>query len=315
VYKGLEGLAATNRLLQAARVYAPNCVLREELYRVALDEQQRDTLRTTAKTLPELTTWMDDEGECSVNDDTLSSGPALGALKLYNGCHVVHVPTYLQGLWKACQSIGNGSTEWIHSKEPKDHNDGKDHAAWKEQLSNYSCVVFAAGAGMFQASMFEGDPSLPIQLVRGQSVEMTVRDNPTMDALLCGKYISPMLEANKVLVGATHEFKEEPLSEDDVVKELRDRSYDFASSLWDHGSVDRITTGYRVQSQRGRHGRLPIIGQYQSQHHPNAWIFTGLSSRGLLYHGIYGERLSEMILGETTSVGDDAEIETNWWRS
>jgi glycine/D-amino acid oxidase-like deaminating enzyme len=177
-------------------------------------------------------------------------------------------------------------------------------------------VVLAAGAGLFQSLVVDKNAGLPVQLVRGQSIEMTLDgdyEGHSINALLCGKYISPLPEPNRVLIGATHEFMSDPLDRDQVEKELRDRSYIFASSVWDNGTIDRITSGYRIQSNRGKHGRLPIIGQYQSPHHPNTWIFTGLSSRGLLYHGIFGEFLSDMILGDANMTSLPVEID--WWKN
>ena len=136
------------------------------------------------------------------------------------------------------------------------------------------------------------------------------------NALLCGKYVSPLPGRNRVLIGATHEFKKDPLTKNEVEVELREKSYDFASSIWDKGTIDDITIGYRVQSNRGKNGRLPIIGSYESVHHDNAWIFTGLSSRGLLYHGLFGKILSEMILGNKNSSHHDNDLDhvIKWWQ-
>ncbi|KAG7354705.1 FAD dependent oxidoreductase [Nitzschia inconspicua] len=313
VYMGLEGLASTNGLIQVARQFAPECVLREDLYRVALDEKQRDTLRGTAEALPHLTKWIDDTDKEAPNEWeslNLSDERVLGALKMHNGCKVIHVPSYLSGLWDACQSTGSGSKAWVQDQTLSE----TFTVEWKSRLSGFDCVVFSGGAGMFQSSVLGNDNELPIQLVRGQSIEMTVSSNQLKNALLGGKYVSPMLEPDKILVGATHEFKEEPLSQFDVVKELKDRSYAFCSTLWDHGSIDRITSGSRVQSQRGRYGRLPIIGRIQCPHHSNSWIFTGLSSRGILYHGIYGDALSGSILGQDNNVDRLRHLDVEWWK-
>ena len=96
--------------------------------------------------------------------------------------------------------------------------------------------------------------------------------------------------------------------------------------------IGRVTSGIRVQSKRGSDGRLPIIGkwhwnndpqqpqvqQQQTQRqkqqqeinsvneerithpitHPNTWVFTGLGSRGLIHHGIYGDILTDAIMYE-----------------
>ena len=68
-----------------------------------------------------------------------------------------------------------------------------------------------------------------------------------------------------------------------------------------------------MQSNRGPCGRLPIVGKFKNCHHPNSWVFTGLSGRGMLYHGIYGDLLSNLILG---NMNEDSDHKKNmdWWR-
>ena len=89
--------------------------------------------------------------------------------------------------------------------------------------------------------------------------------------------------------------------------ELKELSYPFASHVWDPTRIidRRITSGIRVQSNRGTFGRFPMIGKYDSVSndgaknrllHDNVWLFTGLSSRGLLYHGVFGDMLTNQIL-------------------
>ncbi len=113
------------------------------------------------------------------------------------------------------------------------------------------------------------------------------------------------------VAGATQEFSEEPLDAENVEAELKERTTPFASSLWNDGTIHKITSGYRVQSDRGRHGRIPIIGRYDTPIHKNAWILTGLSSRGLLYHAVYGDTLTSMILNLD---GKEVEqLDINWW--
>ena len=75
----------------------------------------------------------------------------------------------------------------------------------------------------------------------------------------------------------------------------------YISPLPVNGTVDRLTTGVRLQSNRGRFGKMPIVGRYEHTaetaiRHENCWIFTGLSSRGLIYHGLFGRWLAESVL-------------------
>ena len=78
-------------------------------------------------------------------------------------------------------------------------------------------------------------------------------------------------------------------------------------------------SGIRVQSHRGNYGRVPMVGRLP--HCSNVWIFTGLSSRGLLHHALYARHLVDGILASTDpnpSLGtrDEAEAtpsDLDWW--
>ncbi|MGK3733181.1 MAG: glycine/D-amino acid oxidase-like deaminating enzyme [Bacillariaceae sp.] len=329
-WKGFEGLALANKLVNAACEFENDVILRNKIYRIAMNEDQVTKFQTTANQLPELATWLDQPSSNSSSADdnkekeeldawekkyfTSESNDVLGALRLSGNCKVLHMQSYMKGLWSSCQSIGTGTKDWITLPEQKEED-----IEWEERLKDFDCVIFAAGSGLFQTSSLMEQKEFPITLVGGQSIEMTMNDSDGDDddkilwnAILCGKYVCPMLEKNRVLIGSTHEFKEEPLTPNQVEDELKERSYNFASGVWDNGTIDRITSATRVQSNRGPYGRLPIVGKLKNcQHHPNAWIFTGLSGRGLLYHGLFGDNLVNMILEENTTEGSDI---LNWWR-
>ena len=152
---------------------------------------------------------------------------------------------------------------------------------------------------------------------------MPKSEESSNDAFLCGKYVTPLpntaLDQDRFVIGATHEYKDDALSLKETIEELKSRSYSLAPKIWDHGKVDRLTTGVRLQSERGNLGRMPIIGQYNNTsntaiNHQNLWLFTGLSSRGLIYHGVFGKWLAAAVLK-----GDEETVRTqfpefDWWR-
>jgi len=353
----MEGLQETARLVQKAMAAAAaaattgdsndekdgnnshnnTVVLRDELYRLAVNEKQALQLQETAMKLPDLAEWLDhDQTVTRLGAGAVTTDHILGALRLHNGCQVIHVPSYLRGLWQACEqeAIRSSSTlEWhpmSTSEMPSD------------LLGDFDVTIYCAGAGMFthgeddnvvlrsmqqrqrhQSSEGNGTSiAFPVQLVRGQSLELNVQspryDSLLRNAILCGKYVSPLPCSNKVLVGATHEFQSQSLTEKQVVDELQERTAPFLSAgVWnDKGVVDRVTSGTRVQSARGWAGRRPIVGRLSSSStkRKDKWIFTGLSSRGLLYHGLYGKFLAEAILADNEQVLLDRCSEILWWR-
>lgn len=301
VHLGLEGLAATNRLLEVAKTNR-DCIFQDEIYRVAVTQEHVATLKETAKRLPDLTEWLEAKDlpwDCPTD--------VLGGLRLHSGCKVVHMPSYLQGLWEAIQSTGSESKAWRLLDQRI------DKSGWKSQLEEFDAVALCAGSGLFHDGIIE--QKLPMQLVRGQSIEMTLGSKSCDHSMLCGKYVSPLPEKNRVLIGATHEFKETPLDSDQVKLELYERSRAFASNLWEDGTIDRITSGFRVQSNRGLYGRIPIVGKLDSTKTTlgrDTWIYTGLSSRGLLHHGVFGEILASTMLG-MDSEHDHPGLD--WWQN
>jgi len=302
-FMGIEGVEASKPLIENASEFKKDVVLRDEIYRIALNDKHESVLKGAASSHPQFCEWMDVK---DLEWET-SSSSVLGALRIHgSGCKVIHVPSYLQGLWSACESKGTGERVWS-----LEENCTSSEYDWKDRLGDFDAVVLSAGAGLFQDSVLRQE--MPVQLVRGQSIELDLRGKQFDQVRLCGKYATPLPDKSKVNIGATQEFKGDPLDLESVEKELRMRSYDFTSDLWDESDVDRVTEGFRVQSDRGPRGRLPIIGSFDTPIHDDAYIFTGLSSRGLLYHSLFGDILTDIMLGSNE---DDHPIDAaslNWW--
>ena len=100
VHLGKEGLSSTNRLLHAAKNNMPDCVLRDQLYRIAMTEKNAEQLKLTAELHPEYATWIDPDPL-----ETQTGTTSLGGILLSNGCQVINVPSYLKGLWSACEGV------------------------------------------------------------------------------------------------------------------------------------------------------------------------------------------------------------------
>ena len=329
IHFGMEALEQSNYLVKIAREYQPSCLVKPHLYRIALSAANVEQLQKTAIDHPDIATWMSKE---DVNNQLGTD--ALGALKLHNGCQVIDVPLYLTGLWEACEAkakLCNGSITWEQNQMHGD--DAFNHHI----LDKHNTVVLAAGSGIMQDKLLSdggNDDTLPVQLVRGQSVIMALpRESSsvsTNEALLCGKYISPVpskktgnnsdknTSSDKLfVVGATHEFKSEKMDESQVIEELKTRSYKLAPDLWDFGVVDKITSGMRMQSNRGKCGRMPIIGKINmnsSDKRKSKWIITGLSSRGLIYHALFGKWLADAVLRNDETVLRSRFEEFDWWK-
>jgi len=365
VHLGKEALEVANQLIHDASRHSSNVILRHKLYRLATTHEAVKQLQQTAMKFPHLARWMspdqivhilngggDNKSTGMGIDFTSVSTTIMGGLELSHGCKVVHLPSYLQALWKECQYLSklpyqdadssennNVEVQWIQIKKTDTATSSPDF--WQQQLHKFDTIVYAAGSGMFleenlETGVVSTTPSssmfslqLPISLVRGQSIELDLLSSSVehvqnqcvnTPAILCGKYLSPLPQNGRVLLGATHEHKLMPLSQELVKIEIQKRTAQFLPmELWDRGHIHQFTSGWRVQSNRGAHGRLPIIGKLSPvEHavpgHDDAWIFTGLSSRGLLYHGLFGKILSHAILSGSEENMKSHFPEVCWWR-
>ena len=186
-YLGLEGLTASSALIEEASRFEKDTILRDEIFRVALTDDHVKALKQAKVALPDQTQWIES------NELDWKTPSLLGALRIHSGgCLVVHMPTYLKGLWSACRT--KGQADWVVESDftANDFN-------WKERLASFDTVVLCAGSGLFQNSIVKN--KMPMQIVRGQSIELSLGERTFQDALLCGKYVSPLLENNRALVG------------------------------------------------------------------------------------------------------------------
>jgi glycine/D-amino acid oxidase-like deaminating enzyme len=358
----LEGLAATNALVEQAQRHYNNddannknngvVVLRDELYRVATDDRQRQTLQQTAVQFPAMAKWLepvelrtvldtssrptqqqsDDDKEDIMDAPTttavLNDWDAIqGALRLSNGCQVIHVPSYLQGLWRACEDLANHSSstvQWtladgLFDTASAAAGDDNKNVTTTTTTTATTTTIYCVGATSCKALEARFGLSLPVQLVRGHSVEFR---GHVPHAMLSGKYISPTVDENVTLIGATHDFQiHQERTVDDIIRELQERTAHMCTwNINEAHPIHRITAGVRVQSSRGPLGRRPIVGRIGagSSNDPSSfssWIFTGLSSRGLLYHGIYGEKLARAIWADNEDELLQDCPDTLWWKT
>jgi glycine/D-amino acid oxidase-like deaminating enzyme len=307
IYLGQEGLESSINLINIAKQYSSDpdkVILRDKLFRLAQTDTHVKQLLNTASDYPQYAKWQ------SAHDLKTTCGDisnCLGGLELRNGCKVIHVPSYLQGLWKACQARSSNN-------EIKCHLIGSNDLT-KSSLLEFDTVVLSAGSGLFHDSILQSD-DFPVQLVRGQSIEMSfdIDNHLHREALLCGKYVTPTTNDNEILIGSTHEYETKPWDQDKVLEELKSKTKYLPPYAW-NGTINKVTMGYRVQSKRGKYGRLLMIGQLQyPELHHDLWLFTGLSSRGLIYHGIFGDILSDAILAESDSATESRYPNLVWWK-
>lgn len=194
---------------------------------------------------------------------------SLPAYFLHNS-YTVDCKMYLEGLYTAC--IANGCTFEVAEINSLD------------SLSHFDHAIIAAGA--FAHSITEAK-NIPITVIKGQLLEVEAPPNDPLAYPIFGKgYIIP--RNSHWVMGATFERKFSTLDPNLMYAEpaLRKMISSF-SSYYSKLPVIRCKAGARATTKDHR----PLISEIGSRAH----CITGFGSRGLLYHALMAEILTEKI--------------------
>lgn len=165
---------------------------------------------------------------------------------------------YLMGLKEAC-SQARFEHRWIENLE---------------ELDSFDRIVLTTGA----ESLAWAD--LPLKKTIGQSL-ICRWEKPLEMSLLGHGHITPTESKDFCLVGSTYEHTEKPdpkkaLALIDQVAQFYPPAKDF--------KVEEIQVGTRISPKVGY---LPLVQKIN----PKTWIFTGLGSRGLIYHALFAKEI------------------------
>lgn len=183
---------------------------------------------------------------------------ALPGLFIRSGI-VVDCPSYLQGLWLACQKLG--ATLCI------------EKIAWVEELADYDRVLFTVGAG--QPSI-QGLHAPQVSLIKGQSLQLEWQKPTPLAFALNGSVQFSQTAEGKIFAGATFERKWLVDGPDaSCEKELREKIAKMAPAFAKL-ALRGIWSGYRAATS----DKKPFLTQCS----PKVWVIGGMGSKGLLYH-------------------------------
>ncbi len=169
---------------------------------------------------------------------------------------------YLMGLKRACGKA-KFVQQWVRDLK---------------ELSQFDRIVLTTGAETLSLA------SLPLKKTIGQCLVCRCEEPLTMSLLGSG-HITPTIEPGICLVGSTYEHTEKP----DRQKALAlltqvAKFYPQAKTF----EVLEVLSGVRV-TPNGTY--RPILQKID----PKTWVFTGLGSRGLIYHALFAKKLCEEI--------------------
>jgi glycine/D-amino acid oxidase-like deaminating enzyme len=147
------------------------------------------------------------------------------------------------------------------------------------QVDTFDRVVWTVGADT------EKFFAIPLKRTIGQCLVCRCKE-PIGMSLLSQGHITPTEDPEVCLVGSTYEHTETRNIQKafDLLKQCA-TFYPPAAEF----TILDVRWGIRVAPKTGY---IPIVQKVS----PNAWVFTGLGSRGLIYHGLFGKSVAEEIL-------------------
>lgn len=256
-HDGLEGMAATEKLLQLVPTTATQC----GILRIPESLEQKELFQKSA-TENEGATWIEKE-----NTPTHRSGFWIP------GGWVVSTKEYLQDIWYICEKNG-AKLE-------------KTKITSLKNLDSFDIIIVAAGAGIFH---FPECKNLPLRGLKGQLLQFKWPTSlPPLTCALTGPGYLAMDKGNRSCTfGATFEREfEHPYSDIEMAKKtLLPKATSLIPELANAEILD-CQAGIRVTSKY----RKPIVGKLSER----VYYFTGLGSKGLLYHALYADKLIDQI--------------------
>lgn len=172
---------------------------------------------------------------------------------------------YLKGLKKLCQKAEMIDRE-IHSIQ---------------ELDGFDVIILTVGEKIFDFT------ELALKKNIGQALICRVKEPLEMSILSKG-HISVTEDPEICLVGSTYEHG--AFADSKKAKDLLSQVSYFYPKAKEFTILD-ILQGVRVAPKIGA---LPLIKEIQE----NVWVFTGLGSRGLIYHSLLAKRLVSQIISK-----------------
>jgi len=170
---------------------------------------------------------------------------------------------YLEGLKKACTKA-KFERQWIQNLQ---------------QLDGFDAIVLTTGAETLQLV------DLPLKKTIGQCL-ICRWEKPLKESLLAYGHITPTEDSEFCLVGSTYEHTDKPDPQKALA--LLDQAAVFYPPAKDFKIVD-IRSGVRISPKVGYR---PIVAKVN----PKTWVFTGLGSRGLIYHSLLAKEIATSLL-------------------
>ncbi len=242
------------------------------ILRPALSPAQEKEFYIASQKYPETIDWKN-SAEMQVILPNVMEAPGIWIKKGVT----VFTDEYLRGLYMACEELGARlQIQRVNSVC---------------ELNAFDLVIFAMGSN--SASLKELS-HLPLRYTKGQILELLwPEDLPPLPMALNGNmYCVMSRDRKRCLVGSTYEKQFKSAETDlDIAKEWILPKLTQLYPPLKEAKVIGCRAGIRVSTPQ----HLPLITQINSR----CYVIVGLGSKGLLYHGLYSQKLRDLILQQT----------------
>lgn len=262
----------THRLItEASHGVGHSVVLSKGILRPALTPDQIRAFQACAQKHEDTEWW--DARKCTKAIPGLFVPEESGALFIKEGL-TIDVQAYLLGLWQTLAKHG------VQFQQIKMMN--------LSQLKNYDRVLFAMGPTTKNIPQLN---SLPLTPIKGQILELEWPSEavPLAMSLISHKYLVMGKDLKTCTVGATfeREFDSFRANKEKAASEILPDITSFFPAL-KQAKILRCRSGFRACSSTN----LPLVGKISDRE----YFFTGLGSKGLLYHAWVGKRVARAML-------------------
>lgn len=248
-----EGMLATEELIQIAEENLGRKVAAPGIFRPAVTEEQKKDFRKQG-------IWWEWE-EFQKHVPLAAPLPGLWIPE----AKTVFTSLYLQGVWLACEKRGGTFFQ--------------ERIENLSQLDSYDQIIVATG---FTTPLFPECKKLPLKKTAGQILVCQWKE-PLPFSLVSLGQIALTQEREFCKVGSTYEHTE--VLSKEVERELKQKVALFYPPALDFKVVD-IKAGVRISPLEGYRPLVEKVGE-------KIWVFTGLASRGMIYHALLAKELAE----------------------
>lgn len=267
-WNGHEAFEATEELLKVSSDALGSAVsTNTPILRLAMDEQQEFDYQACANKYSDVV-WCNPE-ECRKFIPFIVPGkPGL----LIKKARVVNSHFYLEGLWKSCYLKGAR----FFKRAVENLSD----------LNDYDLIVVASGAS---TKIFPELSDLPIKSLKGQLLEFEWPESIPPLSLPLNSYVYLIMTSkNRCIAGATFERDFTNLEPDltSASSQIMSKVVEMIPAL-KNCHILQCKAGVRATTPN----RLPLLGNISER----IWYYTGLGSKGLLYHALFARMLSDKI--------------------